>query len=396
MSTDTSTLTTLRTVDTSGEVFSINGHDITPKEYNGEPVVTFKDIDEVHERKVGTARKRFNENKEHFIEGTDYFKTKCSEVRPFFGQTPPNGFNPNGDIILLTEMGYLMIVKSLHDKLAWEVQRKLVNGYFKGRQLATAYTAEHAALVAERNENIYLKNKLDKIESLLESRLETQAKAIETIKEDVALLFEPSEPNMKVVSTWKKTIVYPLIRMISDLTNKDESLCYKMVYSVMALHYGFCESAELARFERQYGTQYLSTINVIAIHPLFQERFVKAANEIVDKLKSKLIVSDMVVENIDHGNGDTDVIEESEAPVIKFTIQDDVEEIILKVAEFVGDNTKKQLATRRKIYSMITTNRGWKQALTRNRCDTKKDLVTLNHSYRKKFVKACNEIVGAA
>ena len=394
MSTDTSTLTTLQTVDTSGEVFSINGHDITPKEYNGEPVVTFKDIDEVHERKVGTARKRFNENKEHFIEGTDYHKISPSVFRTAFGENSMDKRQSN-DVVLLTEMGYLMIVKSLHDKLAWEVQRKLVNGYFKGRQLATAYTAEHVALVAERNENIYLKNKLDKIESLLESKLESQANAIEAIKEDVALLFEPSEPNMKVVSTWKKTIVYPLIRMISDLTNKDESLCYKMVYSVMALHYGFCESAELARFERQYGTQYLSTINVIAIHPLFQERFVKAANEIVDKLKSKLIVSDMVIENVDNDNGDTEVIEESEAPVIKFTIQDDIEEIILKVAKFVGDNTKKQLATRRKIYSMITTNRGWKQALTRNRCDTKKDLVTLNHSYRKKFVKACNEIVGA-
>ena len=365
MSTDISTLTTLQTVDTSREVFSINGHNITPKEYNGEPVVTFKDIDEVHERKEGTARKRFNENKEHFIEGTDYHKISPSFFRTAFGENSMDKRQSN-DVVLLTEMGYLMIVKSLHDKLAWEVQRKLVNGYFKGRQLATAYTAEHAALVAERNENIYL------------------------------LLFEPSEPNMKVVSTWKKTIVYPLIRMISDLTNKDESLCYKMVYNVMALHYGFCESAELARFERQYGTQYLSTINVIAIHPLFQERFVKAANEIVDKLKSKLIVSDMVVENVDNDNGDTEVIEESETPVIKFTIQDDIEEIILKVAEFVGDNTKKQLATRRKIYSMITTNRGWKQALTRNRCDTKKDLVTLNHSYRKKFVKACNEIVGAA
>ena len=395
MSTDISTLTTLQTVDTSREVFSINGHNITPKEYNGEPVVTFKDIDEVHERKEGTARKRFNENKEHFIEGTDYHKISPSVFRTAFGENSMDKRQSN-DVVLLTEMGYLMIVKSLHDKLAWEVQRKLVNGYFKGRQLATAYTAEHAALIAERNENIYLKNKLDKIESLLESRLETQAKVIEAIKEDVALLFEPSEPNMKVVSTWKKTIVYPIIRMISDLTGKDESLCYKMVYSVMALHYGFCESAELARFEHQYGTQYLSTINVIAIHPLFQERFVKAANEIVDKLKSKLIVSDMVVENVDNDNGDTEVIEKSEAPVIKFTVQDDVEEIILKVAEFVGDNTKKQLATRRKIYSMITTNRGWKQALTRNRCDTKKDLVTLNHSYRKKFVKACNEIVGAA
>lgn len=63
----------------------------------------------------GTARKRFNDNKKHFIEGVDYFKVKCSEVRPFFGQTPPNWFNLDTDLILVTEMGYLMIVKSFKD-----------------------------------------------------------------------------------------------------------------------------------------------------------------------------------------------------------------------------------------------------------------------------------------
>ena len=113
------------------DIVKINNHDVTAKEYNGLRIVTFKDIDMVHERADGTARKRFNDNKKHFVEGVDFFKVKCSEVRPFFGQTPPNGFNPEADITLITESGYLMLVKSFTDDLAWEVQRQLVNTYFK-------------------------------------------------------------------------------------------------------------------------------------------------------------------------------------------------------------------------------------------------------------------------
>lgn len=113
------------------KTITINNTDISVKEYQDKRVVTLKEIDQCHGRPDGTARKRFNDNKTHFIEGVDYFKTKCSEVRPFFGQTLPNGFNPNGDIILITESGYLMLVKSFTDDLAWDVQRQLVNSYFK-------------------------------------------------------------------------------------------------------------------------------------------------------------------------------------------------------------------------------------------------------------------------
>lgn len=95
----------------------INETDLTVKEYQGQRVVTMKEIDKIHGKANGTARKRFNDNRKHFIEGEDYFKVKCSEVRPFFGQTPPNGFNPDADITLITESGYLMLVKSFTDGL---------------------------------------------------------------------------------------------------------------------------------------------------------------------------------------------------------------------------------------------------------------------------------------
>lgn len=119
---------------------TINSTPLSVKEYEGKRVITFKDIDTVHGRPDGTARKRFNDNKAHFIEGEDFYKVKCSEVRPFFGQTLPNGFNPNADITLITETGYLMLVKSFTDELAWKVQRELVNSYFRAEQMRTAFS----------------------------------------------------------------------------------------------------------------------------------------------------------------------------------------------------------------------------------------------------------------
>lgn len=111
----------------SMSVISINGHEIIIKEYHGKRVLTFKDIDTLHQRSEGTAGRNFAVNKVHFIEGTDFFKLSFEECRSTnFVERP----NPQG-LTLITESGYLMLVKSFHDDLAWEVQRKLVNGYFR-------------------------------------------------------------------------------------------------------------------------------------------------------------------------------------------------------------------------------------------------------------------------
>lgn len=41
--------------------------------------------------------------------------------------------NPSLITYLLTESGYLMIVKTFSDDLSWQVQRQLVNAYFKAK-----------------------------------------------------------------------------------------------------------------------------------------------------------------------------------------------------------------------------------------------------------------------
>lgn len=221
---------------------TINKTELPIKEYNGQRVVTLKEIDAVHERPEGTARKRFNDNRKRFIEGVDYFKVSPNERpasgRSIFdvaattesdvgidysgfiymaydkssklikidrtrhkvsrrlqvinsGRTDPiteyeqfpckdtleaekkihqrlidhrkigewfdvapevaravireaiqevdDHFDPSkrhrggarNDITLITETGYLMLVKSFTDDLAWTVQRQLVNTYFQ-------------------------------------------------------------------------------------------------------------------------------------------------------------------------------------------------------------------------------------------------------------------------
>lgn len=108
----------------------INNTGIAVKEYNGQRVVTFKDIDTVHGRPEGTARKRFNDNKQHFINGEDFYKIAPSEFRTAIGDMDKRQQN---DITLLTESGYLMLVKSFTDELAWNVQRALVKSYFRAK-----------------------------------------------------------------------------------------------------------------------------------------------------------------------------------------------------------------------------------------------------------------------
>lgn len=116
------------------EVVKVNQQNVLVKEYKGQRVVTFKDIDLVHERAEGTARKRFSDNKRHFVEGEDYFKITPSEFRTAIGEMD---LRQQNDITLLTESGYLMLVKSFTDELAWKVQRQLVKTYFSQKANVT-------------------------------------------------------------------------------------------------------------------------------------------------------------------------------------------------------------------------------------------------------------------
>lgn len=116
---------------------------IAPKTYEGQRVVTLRDIDEIHRRPVGTARRNFKQNQEHFIEGVDYFVRNSYEARCEYGIEAPNGLK------LLTLTGYLMIVKSFTDDLSWAIQRELVTGYFAGRRQGKTFMGTPVITLAD-------------------------------------------------------------------------------------------------------------------------------------------------------------------------------------------------------------------------------------------------------
>lgn len=129
-------------------IVKINNNSIQIKEFKGQRVVTFKDIDIVHQRPEGTARRNFNENKHRFIEEVDYFIRKSYEAKEEYKITAPNG------LVLITESGYLMLVKSFTDDLAWEVQRQLVNSYFRAKSAKSLPVDKQKEIEARYNNSL--------------------------------------------------------------------------------------------------------------------------------------------------------------------------------------------------------------------------------------------------
>lgn len=136
--------------------------DFAVKEYRGQRVVTFRDIDELHGRPEGTAKRNFNENKDRFREGEDFFFVKPQDVAPYEIRT--SEINNRGTY-LLTESGYLMLAKSLTDDKAWDVQRALVNVYFRAkdgidRRLPRTYVEALEDLLKAEKDKIQLQEQL--------------------------------------------------------------------------------------------------------------------------------------------------------------------------------------------------------------------------------------------
>lgn len=153
-------------------LIKINSKDLQIKEFKNQRVVTFKDIDMVHERAEGTASRNFRENRDKFIKDVDYFHLSYEEVRATNFVERPN----SQGLTLMTESGYLMLVKSLTDDLAWEVQRQLVNNYFRGKQLAN---------LNELSPQLQLLIQMELKQSELETAVTETKEEIADIKENI-------------------------------------------------------------------------------------------------------------------------------------------------------------------------------------------------------------------
>lgn len=98
-------------------------------EFNSLRVVTFSMIDIAHQRPKGTAKAAFSRHRSRFVLGRHFFELTGDVIRTqllseFFPKHTRKG-------IVITEMGYLLLVKPFQDDLSWLVQEELVNAYFR-------------------------------------------------------------------------------------------------------------------------------------------------------------------------------------------------------------------------------------------------------------------------
>lgn len=147
------------------------------KEFRGQRVVTFKDIDLVHGRVEGTAKSNFNSNKNRFLENEDYFIISNSLKYEI-----PTLEIPNRGLTVITESGYLMLVKSFTDELAWKVQRQLVNSYFRVKENLPAN----------------LNNFKNEIASLIDSKVDNKIKELDNY-------YKPTHSNKIHISNYIKS-----------------------------------------------------------------------------------------------------------------------------------------------------------------------------------------------
>ena len=338
----------------------INTMPLAIKEYNNRRVVTFKDIDTLHQRPKGTARKRFNDNKSRFIEGEDYFKVCASEFRT--RKIANISSKAQEDITLITESGYLMLVKSLTDDLAWKVQRELVNTYFRAKDMFTVFQTFSQTL-------------LNRISSL-ETEMADMKLALETQK--------PIQPNFWL---WKNHIANKVIKTLTETLSIDIRSAYDMVYDSMTSIYGFDKSFAISQFCSKYriintteNPAKIAIIDAVADVPEYQREFIEAVNHIIGA--DRKISYPKNIENA------------VEITIPDIQSYDRVQQAIIPLIQRYGDNTPNGSKTYRMVYKrMGKSNKVWKNMQTRYHCKSKKELLLKYDKYYDEFVQAINDLI---
>ena len=214
---------------------TINQTPLSVKEYEGKRVVTFKDIDAVHGRPDGTAGRNFRTNKEHFIEGEDFYKITPDEFRRTIGEMDTRQQN---DVTLITESGYLMLVKSFTDDLAWKVQRELVNSYFRVEQMRTAFS--------DLSPQLQLLINIETRQREQEKALAAMNNRIDNMKEVIAL----------DVHSWRKDAQH-LISKIANVNGGFDSMkdIYNEIYRLVEERAGVSLSTRLTNKRRRMADE---------------------------------------------------------------------------------------------------------------------------------------------
>lgn len=204
------------------KLVKINNVELGIKEYKKERVITAWDIAKVHGREVKRINEIFKNNIDKFILKEDYFFLTPNEFSGSFKTA--QDFIPNNvkEIPLFTESGYLMLVKTFTDDLSWDIQRQLVKGYFKLKELKTSIDKDKRLEIMEKNANVRMAKMLKSLIPFSKSErykeiLVSEATKVLTGRE----LIPPPEVEAKTITaTQIAEILGVSVQKIGIISNK--------------------------------------------------------------------------------------------------------------------------------------------------------------------------------
>lgn len=166
----------------------------SPREHDGQRVVTFADVDEMHGHSEGRTRKTFNDNLCRFVEGRDFFRVSLATQNAQSGNRWASGAR---EVIYLTERGYTKVTKTMGDDRSWAVFETLTGVYFDSRSLIERTLAGVLAEVASLRSEIAIERADRK---KIEADRFDAAQVIRRLKSDAgAMLAQDVSPRLRVL-----------------------------------------------------------------------------------------------------------------------------------------------------------------------------------------------------
>ena len=144
----------------------ILNEEIEIKEYNGKRVITAYDIAKLHGRDVKRINELFKNNRNRFIENEDYFIANKNLINWSFKTSSENISSNLKELILFTELGYLLLTKVMNDDRSWGVQRILTKSYFKIQELKNAIESGELEIKKVNSEIQSNNNQLEQLKSI--------------------------------------------------------------------------------------------------------------------------------------------------------------------------------------------------------------------------------------
>ncbi|WP_335996842.1 ORF6N domain-containing protein [Fusobacterium polymorphum] len=227
----------------TNNLVKINEDEIVVKEYENQRIVTAWDIAKVHKREVKTINQSFKLVKDKMIENEDYFIIEKSEKLRSENLTLKNLWDnapAAKEIILFTESGYLMLVKTFTDDLSWDIQRQLVKGYFKLKENNQKSLTLPQQLLAQAQYLVEIDNRVSVVEDKVDNEIRVDNGEQRKIQKAVG------------------TRIYQRIDIVPQLA-ENKKFVFQALYRDLKDRFGVASYRDIKRKDLTNCLEYIST-----------------------------------------------------------------------------------------------------------------------------------------